>query len=87
MNRLDWLLEVEEEEQHLRLEGEGEGRRKMADRLLLLLVCQWTCGYSDNAAKGASADQSISCETTAGKTVAMTASVSGYVFETCPVFS
>jgi hypothetical protein len=80
MNRPDWLLEEEvEQEQHLRLEGEGEEQRKMADRLLLLLVCQWTCGDTNNAAKGASADQSISCETTAGKTVAMTASVSGYI--------
>jgi hypothetical protein len=84
MNRPDWLLEAEAE-QHLRLEGEGEARRKMAGRLLLLLVCQWTCGYTENAAKGASADQSISCETTAGKMIAMTASVSGYVSNVCPL--
>jgi hypothetical protein len=56
----------------------------MADRLLLLLVSGWTSSDTDNAAKGASADQSISCETTAGKTVAMTASVSGYVSNICP---
>jgi hypothetical protein len=33
--RRDWRLAVEEEE---RLRLEGEARRKMADRLLLLLV-------------------------------------------------
>jgi len=49
----------------------------MADRLLLLLVSVWTCSNTDSVAKGSSADQSISCETTAGKTIAMTASVSG----------
>jgi hypothetical protein len=86
MNRPDWLLEVEvEEEQQPQLEGEG--RRKMADRLLLLLVrgLTWTCIDTDNSAKGASAEQSISCETTAGKTVSMTASVSGYVSNICPL--
>ena len=65
------------EERHLHQQDEGEGVRKMADRLLLLLVSVWTCSNTDSVAKGSSADQSISCETTAGKTIAMTASVSG----------
>jgi len=80
MNRPDWQVLEEEVERRRQLEEEGEGRKKMADRLLLRLVSVWTSSNTDNSAKGSSADQSISCETTTGKTVAMTASVSGYVF-------
>ena len=82
MIRQDWgVLElgVVQEDRPLRQQGEGEeeGERKMEDRLLLLLVSEWTWSGIDDSAKGASAAQSISCETTAGKTIAMTASVSG----------